>query len=243
MKKQNLQKRNAFSLVELAIVIIIIGLLIAGVMGGASLIKSATLRAVVSESQNYKVASNSFYTKYNYFIGDYNQAIVTGFIGDGDDQIDVVNTAAGTPVGEVALAIAHLRADGSLDDSLFTDGSYTTPAYDGSTDLSSAGQNIPKGKITNSGWLFMFDEADDTNGDITENAANIEKNYLFFLRSLDVDGAIGSKVLGLLDFSDALAIDAMIDDGTLGTGSVLGVDCADATSSACGLAIDVEFFN
>ncbi len=49
-------KKSAFSLIELSIVLIIIGLLVAGITGGASLIKSATLRAVMTEARNYNTA-------------------------------------------------------------------------------------------------------------------------------------------------------------------------------------------
>ena len=58
MKKSN----KGFSLIELSIVLIIIGLLVAGITGGASLIKSAELRAVMSEIRNYQTAVNAYYT-------------------------------------------------------------------------------------------------------------------------------------------------------------------------------------
>ena len=46
--------KSAFSLIELSIVLIIIGLLVAGVTGGASLIQSAKTRALINEINNYK---------------------------------------------------------------------------------------------------------------------------------------------------------------------------------------------
>ena len=58
MKKSN----KGFSLIELSIVLIIIGLLVAGITGGASLIKSAELRSVMSEIRNYQTAVNAYYT-------------------------------------------------------------------------------------------------------------------------------------------------------------------------------------
>lgn len=54
--------KKGFSLIELSIVLIIIGLLVAGVTGGASLIKSAELRAVVSEIRSYQTAVNAYFT-------------------------------------------------------------------------------------------------------------------------------------------------------------------------------------
>jgi prepilin-type N-terminal cleavage/methylation domain-containing protein len=58
MKSNNF---SGFSLIELSIVLIIIGLLVAGVTGGASLIKSAQLRAVITEIRNYETAINAYY--------------------------------------------------------------------------------------------------------------------------------------------------------------------------------------
>ena len=61
----NMKKNNkGFSLIELSIVLIIMGLLIAGVTGGASLIKSAKLRSVVTEFTNYRTAFNTYYAQF-----------------------------------------------------------------------------------------------------------------------------------------------------------------------------------
>ena len=67
-------KRSAFTLIELSIVLIIIGLLVAGITGGASLIKSAQLRSVMSEARGYNVAVNSFVVQYDELPGDYDVA-------------------------------------------------------------------------------------------------------------------------------------------------------------------------
>ena len=54
--------KKGFSLIELSIVLIIIGLLVAGITGGSSLIKSAELRAVMTDIRNYQTAINAYYT-------------------------------------------------------------------------------------------------------------------------------------------------------------------------------------
>ncbi len=54
-------KKSGFSLIELSIVLIIIGLLVAGITGGQSLIESAKIRAFINELNSYKTAINTFY--------------------------------------------------------------------------------------------------------------------------------------------------------------------------------------
>ena len=60
---KNIKNTNiyGFSLIELSIVLIIIGLLVAGVTGGQSLIESAKQRSFITELRNWDVAVNTFY--------------------------------------------------------------------------------------------------------------------------------------------------------------------------------------
>jgi len=66
--------KKGFTLVELSIVIIIIGFLIAGVAGGQSLIKQAKLSSVITDMQDYKVAYSSFKLRYSKVPGDMKNA-------------------------------------------------------------------------------------------------------------------------------------------------------------------------
>jgi prepilin-type N-terminal cleavage/methylation domain-containing protein len=70
MNTKNLKKQNGFTLIELAIVIVIIGLLVAGVLQGQSLIQSSRINSTVSKVQNYNAAVNTFKGKYNALPGD-----------------------------------------------------------------------------------------------------------------------------------------------------------------------------
>ncbi len=69
-QNKKISKALAFSLIELSIVLIIIGLLVAGVTGGASLINSAKQRSYINEVKNYSQAVNVFYAVRNRLPGD-----------------------------------------------------------------------------------------------------------------------------------------------------------------------------
>ncbi len=79
-----MNNNKAFSLIELSIVLIIIGLLVAGITGGQSLIESAKIRGLITEFRNYKQAVNAFYVLKYRMPGDTND---DGFFGEysGDD--------------------------------------------------------------------------------------------------------------------------------------------------------------
>ena len=61
--------RGGFSLIELSIVLIILGLLVAGVTGGASLIKSAKVNKICNQLTNLRQAWNSYYVQYGEVAG------------------------------------------------------------------------------------------------------------------------------------------------------------------------------
>lgn len=65
---------KAFTLVELAIVIVIIGLLVGGVLQGQELIRQAKLRKLSTQIEGYKAAILTFKAKYNALPGDMKNA-------------------------------------------------------------------------------------------------------------------------------------------------------------------------
>lgn len=62
--------QKGFTLIELAIVLVIIGLLIGGILAGRSIISSAKVSKMVKELGQHEVAVNNFYTNYRYYPGD-----------------------------------------------------------------------------------------------------------------------------------------------------------------------------
>lgn len=156
MKKTFSSKKSAFSLIELSIVLIIIGLLIAGITGGASLIKSSELRSVMSEAKSYQVAVNSFYTQYDSYPGDTDIAVGSNSVvtGNRNNQIQYAvsdgKNASGTATAifEGVDAWQDLRDIGAIDLNL----SITATSAQTFTPIT----HIPGSKIKGGGWAFDY---------------------------------------------------------------------------------------
>jgi prepilin-type N-terminal cleavage/methylation domain-containing protein len=73
-----------FTLIELSIVLVIIGLIIGGVLVGQDLISAATLRSIVKQQEQFKTAVATFKTKYDCLPGDCTAATSLGFTTNGD---------------------------------------------------------------------------------------------------------------------------------------------------------------
>ena len=69
-----MKKDLGFTLVELSIVIVIIGLIVGGVTAGQSLVEAAKMQSQISELRKYEVAFNIFKLEYDAIPGDFSQA-------------------------------------------------------------------------------------------------------------------------------------------------------------------------
>lgn len=89
---------RGFTLVELSLVIIIIGLIVASVLSGKSLIDSAKMRSDIQKLSAYKLIAEAFKLEYSYYPGDLPNGNVywptfscgtIGALGDGNNDISM----------------------------------------------------------------------------------------------------------------------------------------------------------
>jgi prepilin-type N-terminal cleavage/methylation domain-containing protein len=116
--------RAGFTLIELSIVLIIVGLIIGGVLVGRDLISAAETRAGIAQIESLNIAINTFRGKYNCLPGDCLNAQDYGFTfetsgtgmwGNGDGRIDYHTfDSDGNEYFESALALIHLTQAGFL---------------------------------------------------------------------------------------------------------------------------------
>lgn len=84
-----MKKKNGFTLIELSIVLVIIGLLVGGVLAGQDMYEMAKARALMSQIEKTETAFRTFQLKYNCLAGDCKNAnsFGLGSSGNGDKAI------------------------------------------------------------------------------------------------------------------------------------------------------------
>jgi prepilin-type N-terminal cleavage/methylation domain-containing protein len=221
-------KNNGFSLVELSIVLVILGLLVGGVLTGKSLIRAAELRAVTTEFAAYQAAILTFKDKYQAIPGDMSNATrfwgklaaycnadagtasATGTCNGNGDGLIWLGAGANSP-GENFMIWNQLALSGLIT------GTYT--GISGSVDMWSAvyGENVPISRLPNTVWNFW--SADLTGGSNPFHYKYNNRNVLEFS-------------MNSMNPAEAWAIDKKMDDGLPAKGNVHGTKWNDECASA-----------
>jgi prepilin-type N-terminal cleavage/methylation domain-containing protein len=224
-----LSASRGFSLIELSIVLVILGLLTGGILSGQALIRASQLRAVTTEYQRYVTAVHGFRDKYFALPGDFNNATAfwTGAVtvnGNGDGNIVGSTTVASNETG---YFWQHLALAGLVE------GSYTPADW---TAINAPTTN-PKSKMQPATWSMRYVGPVTTNDSVVGTGGGgqvvYEGNYgnAFFLMS-------GLTLLtpsgGVLKAEEAWNIDTKLDDGKPGTGTVMSLESQGKATAGTG---------
>src|ERR1700752_3577159 len=110
---------KGFTLIEIAIVLVIIGLLLGGVLKGQELITAARVRNLISQQDGVKAAYFGFLDRYRALPGDYSQASATIACGalncqNGNNNGRIETAAVGGGIDEHIAVWEHLSRAGFI---------------------------------------------------------------------------------------------------------------------------------
>ncbi len=101
------RKQKGFTLIEIAIVLLIIGMLLGGIMKGQSMINSARVRAIANDLTGIEAAWISFQDRYRSLPGDFSRAsthLITGAVDGNANAIVESGAEAGAVWQHLASA-------------------------------------------------------------------------------------------------------------------------------------------
>jgi len=207
-------------------VLIIVGLLAAGILVGQDLIKAAAVRAQIAQIQKYNTAANAFYQKYGGLPGDLSDPIATqfGFVsrgtlpGQGDGNGLLQGNCGGT------CASGHAVAGGEtvtfwtdLSTANMIDGSFTFDAETACLPVTTGTSSVsfqayyPAAKLGNGNYVYL------SSGMSPYTAFNV---FLIGALVTIPAGCAADSINPGVTVSQAYNIDKKLDDGLPGTGIV-----------------------
>lgn len=206
--------RHGFSLVELSIVLVILGLLTGGILAGQNLIRAAELRSVIKKVDQFEGASLQFIDRYFHLPGDMPNA--TDFWPDCVDGVESPcnGTGNGRIQSEPAHRAEHLRFWQHLALSGMISGDYP-----GFADTQAAGgpcQAIRQCVI--SGQTAPAGAGQDSFMTVWPNWGSPNSHVTLFFYSMHSDPSTWDK--GHLTAEEAYSIDRKLDDGVASSGVV-----------------------
>ncbi len=119
--------QRGFTLLEMAIILVIVGMLVAGVMQGQQLIQNARVRSLIAEQDAAATAVIAFQDRYKALPGDYAEAhlmipcVPACPSGNGNGRVEDTTTPS-----ESILAWAHMSGAGLLNGNFTATSSTTT---------------------------------------------------------------------------------------------------------------------
>jgi prepilin-type N-terminal cleavage/methylation domain-containing protein len=208
------QSRGGFTLIELSIVLVIIGLIVGGVLVGRDLIKAAELRSVITDKERFQTAVNTFRGKYDCLPGDCMNA--TTYFGTNPGCPDSNDNTGGTCNG---------NGDGQIDNEGWAPGKVYEPTRFWQQ-LGEAG--LVAGTFT--GWFQGYLQPNSSAVSRLPTGAiwwpnneigawyGIQDNYL------NLAQVTGEAWAPSISANDAYQLDRKIDDGNPNTGTMIAID-------------------
>lgn len=199
---------QGFSMIELSIVMVTVGLIVGGVIIGRELIHSSQINSVISDMSEYELAYRSFEMRYDALPGDFDAATsywATSGNGNNNGQIS-------WSAGESTRAWQHLNLSGMVQ-GVYTGTNEVVDASANPGGVLVSGTNAPASKLSRGVFALYYPAL---SGNYSGSTAG---NYLELMSTNMSPDDAGRGVLRPVD---AASIDTKMDDGVFNRGRIIG---------------------
>jgi prepilin-type N-terminal cleavage/methylation domain-containing protein len=212
--------QQGFTLVELSIVLVIIGLIVSGILVGQDMIRAAEIRSTVSQIESFNTAVNTFRDKYRNLPGDMLSTDATRFgfqtragaagQGDGNRFIQSSAPVATTPFTERYLGRETSLFWRDLSFAKLIGGNYSTAtdALEAPATAANIADLLPTANIGQGHYFTIHAEEGRNHFSITQISA--------------VAAGVYTNIPGMTP-QTAFNIDDKMDDGNPITGIIVGM--------------------
>ncbi len=182
------RRQRGFTLIEIAIVLVIIGLLLGGVLQGQQLIENSRVKSAVNDLNGIAAATFSYQDRYGRLPGDDPGALPArgaswpaSAIGDGNGVVLAPIATAFAPVTEAVYFFQNLRSAGFIAGAATTVGAAALPQnpFGGLTSIVTAqthttlnGTKICMGNVPGTSAIALDTQLDDGDKDTGRFRAN-----------------------------------------------------------------------
>lgn len=222
--------KKGFTLVELSIVLIIIGLVIGGILVAQSMISSAKIQNLIGSIQKYEIAVSNFTLNYKFYPGDDSAFQPPGNQSGGTDGVWSCNGLYHT--AEWMQVLAHLSQTGMVDKTYRP----WSPIMYGGPDSNSNGDQALDG-VT---WPYtaLSGVTASANGgpkSAIYGQKNTASGNFFFTYNLNPKDALSATTKLGAPPTTSLDTQVGVVSGLCGTRFLVPVSCADPTAVSGGL--------
>ncbi|AZL15174.1 type II secretion system protein [Rickettsiales endosymbiont of Stachyamoeba lipophora] len=201
-------KQTAFTIIELAIVMLIIGIIMGGVLAGRGMLSSARVNAIMDHATKITRAVDEFEKRYNQLPGDmYNPDVIFSANAINGNPATTRGNGDGVVSGDEGIyAFQHLALAGILEGN-----------FNGTWNYS----NLYHGPIDNSIFYFVnnYDDA----------------IVLRFAKATIPSGVltVAQRTGAVLTVKEMMEIDNKFDNGNPATGMIIAYTGSDAPANSC----------